>query len=38
MTDFDEIFRVFKKVAKPGANLVAIEPQRKSIDSITQKN
>ena len=30
MTDFDEIFRVFKKVAKPGANLVAIEPQREN--------
>ena len=39
MTDFDEIFRVFKKVAKPGANLSGNRAtERKSIDSITQKN
>ncbi len=30
MTNFEEIFEVFKRVAKPGANLVAIEPQREN--------
>lgn len=30
MTNLDEIFAALKKMAKPGANLVALEPQRRN--------
>lgn len=31
MTDLKEVFEALKKVAKPGADLVALEPQRKNL-------
>jgi ubiquinone/menaquinone biosynthesis C-methylase UbiE len=31
MTDLDEVFGVLRRMAKPGADLIALEPQRKNL-------